>query len=44
MLLMACLLRFGSLPPAKDPAAPTMAELQAIRDAVARYQKVFNTH
>jgi hypothetical protein len=29
MLLMACLLRFGSLPPAKDPANPTAGELAA---------------
>ena len=30
MLLMACLLKFGSLPPAKDPENPTPAELAAI--------------
>jgi L-asparaginase len=29
MLLMACLLRFGSLPPANDPANPTADELAA---------------
>jgi hypothetical protein len=44
MLLMACLLRFGSLPPAKDPANPTDDELAATRKAVAAYQSVFNTH
>jgi hypothetical protein len=44
LLLMACLLRFGSLPPAADPAAPTAAELAAARDAIARYQAVFDTH
>jgi L-asparaginase len=44
MLLMACLLRFGSLPPAKDPANPTADELAATRKAVAPYQSVFNTH
>jgi hypothetical protein len=44
MLLMACLLRFGSLPPAKDPANPTADELAATRKAVAAYQSVFNTH
>jgi L-asparaginase len=43
-LLMACLLKFGSLPPAKDPDKPTREELDAIRKAVAAYQAVFNTH
>ena len=43
-LLMACLLKFGSLPAAKDPDKPTSAELDAIRKAVAAYQAVFNTH
>ena len=41
---MACLLRFGSLPPAADPDSPTDAELAAIRDALAQYQTVFDTH
>ncbi len=44
MLLMACLLRFGSLPPAKDPAHPTPDEMAATRKAVATYQAVFDTH
>ena len=43
-LLMACLLKFGSLPAAKDPANPTSVELDAIRKAVAVYQAVFDTH
>jgi L-asparaginase len=43
-LLMACLLKFGSLPAAKDPDNPTREELGAIRKAVAAYQAVFNTH
>jgi hypothetical protein len=43
-LLMACLLKFGSLPAAKDPENPTREELDAIRKAVAAYQAVFNTH
>jgi len=43
-LLMACLLKFGSLPAAKDPDNPTRDELAAIRKAVAAYQAVFNTH
>jgi hypothetical protein len=44
LLLMACLLKFGSLPAAKDPDNPTRAELDAIRKAVAAYQSVFDTH
>ena len=44
LLLMACLMKFGSLPAAKDPDKPTRAELDAIRKAVAAYQAVFNTH
>jgi L-asparaginase len=44
ILLMACLLKFGSLPAAKDPDKPTGEELDLIRKAVAAYQSVFNTH
>lgn len=44
MLLMACLLRFGALPPVADPSAPDPAELAAITESVARYQHVFDTH
>jgi len=44
LLMMACLLKFGSLPAAKDPANPTAAELDAIRKAVVQYQDVFSTH
>jgi len=44
LLLMACLLRFGCLPPAADPEAPTAAEWDAIRGGVAKYQAVFDTH
>jgi L-asparaginase len=44
MLLMACLLRFGALPPARDPSAPTPAELEAITTKFAQYQAVFDTH
>ncbi len=44
LLLMACLLKFGSYPPAKDPDNPTAAELDAIRARVAVYQAVFDTH
>ena len=44
LLLMACLMKFGSLPPAKNPDEPTSAELSAIREAVAAYQRIFDTH
>jgi len=44
LLLMACLMKFGSLPAAKDPDKPTKDELDAIRKAVAAYQSVFDTH
>jgi hypothetical protein len=44
LLLMACLMRFGSLPPAADPAHPTMSELAALQAKLAEYQAVFETH
>lgn len=44
LLLMACLLRFGSLPPAADPARPTPQELDAIRAKLTHFQAVFDTH
>ena len=44
LLLMACLLKFGSLPAASDPDNPTRAELSAISAAIEPYQEVFDTH
>ena len=44
LLLMACLMKFGSLPVATDPANPTPAEITALRLALDAYQVVFNTH
>ena len=44
LLLMACLLRFGALPPAADPDHPTPAEVEAVQAALARFQAVFDTH
>lgn len=44
LLLMACLLKLGSLPPAKNPDQPTADELAATRKAVATYQAIFDTH
>lgn len=43
-LLIACLLKFGSLPPAIDPASPTAEERARVREKVALYQAVFDTH
>ena len=44
LLLMACLMKFGSLPPGADPDHPTSAETAAVRKKVAEYQGVFDTH
>ncbi len=44
LLLMACLMKLGSLPPALDPDNPTETELKAIRDKLAAYQTIFDTH
>ena len=44
LLLMACLLKFGALPVAADPARPTPAERAAAQTAIAKYQEIFNTH
>jgi hypothetical protein len=44
LLLMACLMKFGSLPVPADLDQPTDVELDAIRAKVAQYQEVFDTH
>ena len=44
LLLMACLMKFGALPLASDPACPSDAERAATRAAVQVYQEVFDTH
>ena len=44
MLLMASLLRLGSLPSAKDPRNPTADERRAVLEKVAAYQDIFETH
>ena len=44
LLLMAGLMKFGSLPVPSDPEHPTERELDAIRTRVASYQAVFDTH
>jgi L-asparaginase/Glu-tRNA(Gln) amidotransferase subunit D len=44
MLLMASMLKLGSLPVPSDPDAPTTEELEAIRAKVGEYQQIFLTH
>ena len=44
LLLLACLMKFGALPPAVDPDNPTAEETAAILKCVAPYQAVFDTH
>jgi hypothetical protein len=44
LLLMACLMRFGGLPPAVDPSKPTAAETEATKAKLVQYQEVFDTH
>ena len=44
LLLLACQLKFGSLPLPADEDAPTKAELDAIAAKVAQYQEVFSSH
>jgi hypothetical protein len=44
LLLMACLMKFGSLPPAVDPDRPTATEVAAVEKKLGQYQEVFDTH
>lgn len=44
LLLIACLMKFGATPPAKDPANPTESEIKAVKTKLADYQQVFDTH
>jgi hypothetical protein len=44
LLLMACLMKFGALPPAVNPEHPTQAEKSATEKLVAAYQDVFLSH
>lgn len=44
LLLMACLLKLGSLPPARNPDAPTDAEIKASKAMIAKYQAIFESH
>lgn len=44
LLLMAALMKFGSLPPTADPEHPTAEERAATSARVAAYQALFDTH
>jgi L-asparaginase/Glu-tRNA(Gln) amidotransferase subunit D len=44
LLAMACLLKFGALPPAADPEHPTEEERGSTFAAVKRLQEIFDTH
>ena len=44
LLLLACLMKFGSFPVAADPDRPTKAEISAVREKLEAYQAVFDSH
>lgn len=44
LLLMACLMKLGCLPPAADPAHPTAAETDATKAKLKEYQEIFDSH
>ena len=44
MLLLAALMKLGSLPPCADPEHPTTSEIAATRAKIAEYQAIFDTH
>lgn len=44
LLLMACLMKFGGLPIAADPDAPTAAERAQLAKSIQSYQDVFDHH
>ena len=44
LLLMACLMKLGCLPPAADPAQPTAAETEATKAKLKEFQEIFDTH
>jgi hypothetical protein len=44
LLLMACLMKLGCLPPAIDPANPTAAEAEATKAKLEEYREIFATH
>ena len=44
ILLIACLMKLGALPPAADPKNPSAQEIAAVKEKVAEYQAIFDTH
>ena len=44
LLLIACMMKFGAMPAAADPDAPTSGERDALAARVADYQEVFSSH
>jgi len=44
ILLMASMLKFGSLPLALDPKNASDTETRAVQKVIAQYQEIFNTH
>jgi L-asparaginase len=44
LLLMACLMKLGCLPPAADPAKPTETETEATKAKLKEFQAIFDTH
>ena len=44
LLLMACLMKFGGLPPVADLDHPKEGELRAIKVKLMEYQAVFDNH
>ena len=44
LLLMACLMKFGGLPPADKPETPSAAEIEATKVKLQQYQNVFDSH
>jgi L-asparaginase len=44
ILLMLCIMKYGMLPPAREPANPTPQEAEAVAKRVKLYQAIFDTH
>ena len=44
LLLMACLMKFGCLPPAADPDHPTERERAATDAKLVEYRRIFRSH
>ena len=44
LLLMACLMKLGSLPQAANATNPTATEIEATKAKLKLYQEIFDTH